>query len=140
MKKITKFVASAVLGCCLAGAVHAAPLTTGYWQATFYQISTGAIYTSQGVCIQPNNTWYSTTQHAWSGDWFQNGTQVQWYGNVVMSASQQLATVGIGQLTTATTVSGDYAEWSVIGAAPLSWDRHYTHIMVYQGATCPPPA
>ncbi|MFL9988853.1 hypothetical protein [Paraburkholderia sediminicola] len=140
MKKLTKLAASIAFGFGFAGVAQADPLTTGYWQATFYQETTGATYVSQGVCLQANNTWYSTTQHGWHGDWYQNGTQVQWYGNVIMSATQQLATVGIGQLTTATTVSGDYAEWSVIGATPLSWDRHYTHIMVYQGATCPPAA
>ncbi|MFP3600169.1 hypothetical protein, partial [Chryseobacterium sp. SIMBA_029] len=78
----------------------------------------GTPYAAQMVCLQPGNTWYSTTQHSWNGDWFQNGNEVQWYGNVPMG-SVTLATIGMGQLTTATTMSGEYAEWNA-PQTPLS--------------------
>ncbi|MFM0740389.1 hypothetical protein PQQ51_24370 [Paraburkholderia xenovorans] len=139
MKILTKLTIALAIGMTCASATFADTTSpVGYWQVSTYHEPGGTPFTTQMVCLQPGNTWYSTTQHAWNGDWFQNGSLVQWYGNVPVG-SITLATIGMGQLTTATTMSGEYAEWST-PQTPLSWDRHSTYVMVFQGAACPAPA
>lgn len=112
----------------------------GYWAFVSYYIPGGSQHANQGVCFQANNTWYGTTQH-WNGDWFQNGSEFEWYGNAPIVLNGQpvnIAVVGMSQFASSV-MTGNYAEWLIPGTPPLAWDKHYTYQLVYQGAVCPPP-
>ncbi|WP_186181599.1 hypothetical protein [Burkholderia gladioli] len=116
-------------------------LPVGYWEAVFYYAPGGGHYANQGVCFSANNTWYGTTQH-WNGNWFLNGAEFEWYGTAPIvqgGTSTNIATIGTSQFA-AGTMAGNYAEWIVPGTPPLSWDKHYTYQLIYQGAVCPPAA
>ncbi len=133
---------AAIAAVCLssAGIAHADPVAVGYWQIDSYYQPGGGHFSTQMICLNADNTWYSTTQGPWNGNWFQNGNEVQWYGSLSAGVSSQIATFGSVQFTQSTTMNGEYAEWSVPGTPPLQWNRHYTLIMTYQGSACPGPA
>ena len=50
-------------------AVAASPV--GQWNVTFYIEPNLAKGATQGVCYEPDGTWFSTTFAGWHGGWFQ---------------------------------------------------------------------
>lgn len=140
MKKI---LAGLVFGFCIAlncfGATWPAVSPVGYWKLSTFQVPSGLPATTQMVCFNADNTWTSSSQLQWTGGWFGDVNNFQWYGSVPITQGGNtfnVATAGMGQVVNPTTMSGNYAEWSSPGSLPLSWDRHFTYLMVYQGATC----
>lgn len=114
----------------------------GSWLFASYHVPGGGFYANQTICFKADNTWYSSSQAGWNGAWFQNGDDLQWYGSVPMNgagSANNLATVAMGKVTAAGAMSGNYAEWAAPSKLPLSWDRHYTYTMTYQGAACGAP-
>lgn len=125
------------------GTAHADPVILGFWQIDTYAKSGGEHLTTQKLCFNADKTWYMTTQKSWSGDWFQLGDEVWWYGSVPEQqngAPTRLASMGMGQVINNQTMTGNYAEWTSTGTAPLPWDKQATYIMTYSSPVCPPPA
>ncbi|MBI6954774.1 hypothetical protein LOY42_07555 [Pseudomonas sp. B21-023] len=139
MKKMLSRISILAIAFGAALTVQAGEAPLGYWKLTTYHVSSGAVATIQMVCFKPDKTWYSTTEAKWNGAWFANGSDIQWYGNVPLAHYGNVATIGIGEMSTPTSMSGKYAEWSAPGATPYSFDRHYTYALIYQQADCPPP-
>ncbi|MCU7281555.1 hypothetical protein OC926_17025 [Pseudomonas peradeniyensis] len=119
--------------------VQAGEVPSGYWRLSTFHVSNGAAATVQMVCFKANKTWYSTTEANWNGAWFANGDEIHWYGSVPLADYGNVATIGMGALSGAVSMSGKYAEWSAPGNAPYRFDRHYTYTLTYQQAECPPP-
>ncbi|CAG4904994.1 hypothetical protein [Paraburkholderia saeva] len=137
VKKLAS-IAAVFLSC--SASAYADPAVVGYWQMDSYYQPAGGHFSTQMICLNADNTWYSTTQGPWNGNWFQNGSGVQIYGSLSAGVSGQIATFGTVQFMQSTTMNGEYVEWSVPGMPPLQWDRHYTITMTYQGSACPGPA
>jgi len=139
-KNFSQVLAALCIGCAGSASAQAQTSPVGYWAFVSYFIPSGAQHANQGVCFKADNTWYGTTQN-WNGDWFQNGSEFEWYGTAPIVYNGQpvnIATVGMSQFAPSS-MSGNYAEWIVPGTPPLAWDKHYTYQLVYQGAVCPPP-
>ena len=119
---------------------YAAPAIAGHWQVNSYTQSGGEYAFTQKICLQADNTWYSTTQKSWNGNWLQSGNEVRWYGGLTISVPSPVATFGIVQITQGAAMVGQYSEWTVPGITPSVWNKNFTIIMMYLGAACPGPA
>lgn len=141
MKKLFLLLIAAVLATqTLRASAETSPV--GSWKFASYHVPGGGFYANQTICFKADNTWYSSSQAGWKGAWFQNGDDLQWNGSVPMSgagSSNNLATIAMGKVVATGSMAGNYAEWAAPSTLPLSWDRHYTYTMAYQGATCAPP-
>ncbi|ROL64833.1 hypothetical protein [Pseudomonas vranovensis] len=120
------------------GAAHADSSPAGLWRVSTFTSPGGAAATVQTVCLKSDHTWYSTSQPNWSGGWFQNEKEVHWYGGIPVSHIGNVASMAMGNLDSATTMTGNYAEWTAPGTAPFTFDRHFTYSMVFLQADCPP--
>lgn len=141
MKKLFRVLIAAVLA---TQTIHAfaETLPIGSWQLASYQVPGGGFATNQTICFKADNTWYSSSQAGWNGAWFQNGEDLQWNGSVPIAgagSANNLATIAMGKVIAAGSMSGSYAEWAAPSTLPLSWDGHYTYTMTYTGATCAAP-
>ncbi|MCX5510519.1 hypothetical protein [Pseudomonas sp. BJa3] len=139
MKRMLSRVSSLGIALGAALTVQAGEVPSGYWKLSTFHVSNGAAATVQMVCFKANKTWYSTTEANWNGAWFTDGDEIHWYGSVPLADYGNVATIGMGGLSGAVSMSGKYAEWSAPGNAPYRFDRHYTYTLTYQQAECPPP-
>ena len=75
-------------------AMAASPV--GQWNAKFYIEPNLAKGATQGVCYEPDGTWFSTTFAGWHGGWFQDGDRFRWYGT-----TGTVGTAEFGQVSSA---------------------------------------
>jgi hypothetical protein len=103
------------------------------WTACFYDNPGQQFVSKHSICFQAAKTWSETAQN-WTGRWFQDGERVRWYGNT-QAGNPTLATVGIGQFSSANVLAGEYSEWNVPGSTN---SRNLSFVM-FRSATaqCP---
>jgi hypothetical protein len=143
MKTLNKFLLALLVSATTVGTAYADPVILGTWKIDTYDKVGGAHHTTQQICFNADKTWYMTTQGPWNGDWFQLGDEVWWYGSLPEKqngAPTRLASMGMGQVINNQLMTGNYAEWTSPGTAPLPWDKQVTYVMTYLGPACPPPA
>jgi hypothetical protein len=96
----------------------------------------------QGICFVAGITnsdgtlsgiWYSTTFAGWSGQWFQNGDRIRFYGT-----TGSVSTAEFGQFISNNRFSGEYVHF--IPPAPVATNSLGNFSMTRTGLTCDPAA
>lgn len=124
-----RFVLSLGLAAGAVGAAHADSSPVGLWRMSTFTIPGGAAATVQTVCLKADNTWYSTSEPNWNGNWFKNEKDVHWYGSIPISQIGTIASMAMGKLDSPTAMTGNYAEWTApvlrpclsIGISLIRW-------------------
>jgi hypothetical protein len=96
----------------------------------------------QGICFiagvtssdgTVSGTWFSTTFAGWSGQWFQNGDRIRFYGT-----AGAVSTAELGQFISNTRFSGEYVHFTP--PAPVATNSLGNFSMTRTSSTCDPAA
>ena len=101
LRKLAATAAALFVG--MNAAMAASPV--GQWNVTFF-FEPGLIQgATQGICFQPDGSWFATTFPNWQGGWFQKGDRLRWHGTTgdflssAFGAFDSNGTVGTGEYT-----------------------------------------
>jgi len=120
----------------LVPATASAAFPEGQWKVDNYKDNTGAHYSTVGICIKPDGTWYLSTpiESTGSGHWFIKGNDIHLHGNLhpdsELNESVELTKVNQKLLT------GYWQEWVDDG----SFNEYFTTKWTFSSKTCLPPA
>ncbi len=108
LHKVALTVATFFVG--MNAAMAASPV--GQWNVTFF-FEPGLIQgATQGICFQPDGSWFATTFAGWQGGWVQKGDRFRWYGTTgstltsTFGAFDSNGTIGGGEYTSIFAVNG----------------------------------
>jgi hypothetical protein len=109
----------------------------GQWTLVSTTDSIGALYSTNGICIQSGGTWYATTSGLGSGHWYMKGKRIHLHGNYASSLSGgavndsfELAENNPKLLT------GYLQEWNDSG----SYNGYYTSKWTFSSPKCDSPS
>ena len=86
-----------------------------------------------GICFVADGTWYSTTFTGWSGQWYQNGDRIRFYGTTGV-----VSTAEFGQFISTTKFSGEFVHF--FPTAPVATSTIGNFFATRTSLTCNPPA
>jgi hypothetical protein len=108
-----------------------AAFPVGQWVARYYDINTGALYSTHGICIKSDGTWHFTSLSRGGGNWFVKGSNVLIHGQVddfnpVLNEAANLTT------SNWTVMTGYWQEWRKSDG----WNLYLRTNITFQSPTC----
>jgi len=109
----------------------------GQWTFESKKDSTGAFYSTNGICIQSGGTWYATTSGLGSGHWYMKGKSIHLHGNYAGSTTGGAVNDSF-ELTAKSQklLTGYLQEWNDSG----SYNGYYTSKWTFTSSNCDSPS
>ncbi|WP_146054709.1 hypothetical protein [Methylovulum psychrotolerans] len=108
-----------------------AAFPSGQWTASSYILSTGAAYSTVGICIKPDGSWYGTSVPS-SGHWVTKGDNIYLNGNLSTGYNESGVLIRINS----SLLTGHWQEWLDDGSANI----YLTEKWSSKSASCLPAA
>jgi hypothetical protein len=113
------------------------PFPVGQWTLDSIVDRTGVLYSTNGICIQPNGKYYATTSGEGAGHWYMKDNRIHLHGNYASSLTGGAVNDAFELMMSSQRVMTGYLqEWNDSG----SYNGYYISKWKFSSATCNPPS